>query len=494
MVDPQPSQAGQIEMPREEVYRDWLGLKTPNPSYYGLLGLPELETDQTVILHAGRRVKRKLRAYQIGPYRKQALEMLGEVGQCISVLTNAERKRDYDLELLNRWRGVIDELYQAHCAGLIHDVGVLETWLKACVGRGMPVARLLPWIVRRLGRRLKDWPPHGAHKVGLPINMWIYRDAVVLGQCLSVGTLGRRVEAVKNVQKALGISEGLARLVAEEVTGSVHLFAHGRFVSQAKRDPELFLVRLGRRVRRYGGHLGRHGRALTAMAMILGMPGHDIRGAFDRLAEREGDLTPRERAVLKAKKGWRRARQVTRLVLLSPQVVVISLAVLVGVTALVLAALVVGGVWQPWKGSLAPAAPAVAPATEVASPPSPEPLPPDTDVQGLEEFIKKYPAGKEPWSGRKPGMGESAPAPEPPVKPRPPRKPKSPTKFFNVPAEGREPGDPVERGPSAPPKPAPIPPAPPSPPPPAIEPPPSEPAPPQEPVGARTPVPQAGPA
>jgi hypothetical protein len=327
--------------------------------------------------------------------------------------------------------------------------------------------------------------------------MWIYRDAVVLGQCLSVGTLGRRVEAVKNAQKVLGISEGLARLVAEEVTGSLHLFAQGRFVSQAKRDPEAFLVRIGRRVRRYGGHLGRHGKALSAMAMLLGMPGHDLRAAFDRLAERETDLTPRERAVLKARKGWRRVRQITRLVLLSPQVLVISLAVLIGIAALVVAALVVGGMWEPWKGSPSPVAPAPVSAQGVVpSATSPEPLPSETDIQGLEDFIKRYPVGKEPRTGHTPGTGESTPAQEPPPKLRPPRKVKSPTKFFNVPAEGREPGEPAEAAPAAPPKPAPVPPAPPSslppdslppsPLPPVPELPPSEP--PQEPMGAGGPT------
>ena len=278
MVTPNMN-ARQMELTREEIYRDWLGLKCTTPSHYGLLGVPELEHDATAILHAGRRVKRKLRAYQIGPYRKQALNMLSEVGQAVSVLTNAEKKRAYDRELFARWRGTLEELYKLHCDGKPRDAAVLDAWLSACMARGVPVTRLLPAIIFDLGPRLKEWPPHGEHKVNLLVNMWIYRDAVVLGAALHLGTLEQRVEAVKRVQKVLGLTEGQARVVAEEVTRGLHLFTKTRLVGLAKADPEMFLVRLGRRIRRYGGHLGRHGAAVAALALLLAMSTKRLPGA-----------------------------------------------------------------------------------------------------------------------------------------------------------------------------------------------------------------------
>ena len=97
------NRATQGGVTREEMYREWLGIANPAPSYYGLLGLPELETDDAAVLGAGRRVKRKVRAYQIGLYRKQALDLLAEIGQAVSVLTNARKKKAYDGELMARW-------------------------------------------------------------------------------------------------------------------------------------------------------------------------------------------------------------------------------------------------------------------------------------------------------------------------------------------------------------------------------------------------------
>ena len=53
MTDSQHSPVSKMELSREEIYREWLRIKCATPSYYGLLGVPELESDPLVILHAG---------------------------------------------------------------------------------------------------------------------------------------------------------------------------------------------------------------------------------------------------------------------------------------------------------------------------------------------------------------------------------------------------------------------------------------------------------
>jgi hypothetical protein len=468
-----------MELSREDIYREWLGIKCPGPSYYGLLGLPELELDPQVIQHAGRRVKRKLRAYQIGPYRKQALDLLAEVGQAVAVLTSEEKRAAYDRDLRGRWKSVAEELYRAHCDGASLGAPVLETWLGACVARGVPVTRVLPAILRastpgpvrppvlgartgrRMGANLKGWPPHGAHQLALPVGLLLYRDAVILGQCLHIGSLERRAEAVKHIQQTLGVPEGLARLVAEEVSRSLHLFARSRFVAQAKRDPEAYLVRLGRRVHRYGGHLGRRAGVLVAVAGLLGVPRKGVERVFEQVAEPAARVS----AARKAARAWRgatgEAKGAVQWFRSRPQVAVVVLALGVGMAVLSLAVLVASGVWNPWKGGVDVTAPPLAPRentggrTHTGSPPgeapplSPPvrgakegvtrpvegPLPPvaaptEEELQSLEGFIKKYPSGKAP------APAEDDTQPTPGVNPPGGRRPggKTPT-FFSVPAE-----------------------------------------------------------
>jgi hypothetical protein len=450
-----------MELSREDIYREWLGIKCPSPSHYGLLGLPELELDPQVIQHAGRRVKRKLRAYQIGPYRKQALDLLAEVGQAVAVLTSEEKRAAYDRGLRGRWKSAAEELYRAHCDGAPRSPPVLETWLGACVARGVPVTRVLPAILRQMGAALKRWPPHGDHQLALPVGLWLYRDAVILGQCLHIGSLERRAEAVKHIQKTLGVTEGLARLVAEEVSRSLHLFARARFVAQAKRDPEAYLVRLGRRVHRYGGHLGRRAEVLVTVAGLLGVPRKGLERVFEQVAEPAARVS----AARKAARAWRGAtggaKRAVQWFRSRPQVAVVALAIGVGMAVLSLAVLVASGVWNPWKGGIDVPAPPLAPPENTAgrthtglppgeapplSPPVPGakegitpsaegPLPPvaaptEEELQSLEGFIKKYPSGKAP----PPDVVDTQPTPavKPPDGRRPPGK--TPT-FFSVPAE-----------------------------------------------------------
>jgi hypothetical protein len=448
MTDTPLSPVSKMELSREEIYREWLGIKCATPSYYGLLGVPELESDQQVILHAGRRVKRKLRAYQIGQYRKQALDLLAEVGQAMVVLTSKEKQPAYDRELGARWKAAIEQCYRAHVEGARRDPGVLEGWLNACTMRGVPVTRLLPAIVHKMGARLKEWPPHGEHKLCLPIGVWVYRDAVALGQCLHVGRLERRVEAVKHVQKLLGVSEGLARLVAEEVSRGLHLFARARFLCEAKRDPEAYLLRVARRIHRYGGHLGSKAEILATIAALLGMHRKVMERAFQRLEEPAGEVSTARKAALASKRAAGDARTVVRWLRGRPQLVMVGAAVLAGVAVLALAVVVATGMWNPWKEKAVPSQPTTveAPGPRGAAPPEtrlpgtpvsplPEIGPAPTDLEALQEFIRKYPSAARPPADsavQPPAVGPGSA--RPPEKRRPGAG-KPPTTFFNVPAE-----------------------------------------------------------
>jgi len=449
MPDTRSSSVSKMELSREEIYREWLGIKCTSPSYYGLLGVPEMETEQQVILHAGRRVKRKLRAYQIGQYRKQALDLLAEVGQAMVVLTSKEKQSAYDRELEARWKKVIEECYRTHAEGAGRDPGVLEAWLNACVTRGVPVTRLLPPMVHKLGVRLKEWPPHGEHKLALPIGVWIYRDAVILGQCLHAGRLERRVEAVKQVQKLLGVTEGLARLAAEEVSRSLHIFARARFLAEAKRDPEDYLLRVARRIHRYGGHLGKEAEILATIASLLGVHRKVLSEALKRLQEPTGEVSKARRATLASKKAAADAKSVVQWLHARPQLVMVGAAVLAGIAVLTLALVVATGLWSPWKGKAMPrqeegeSPAAIAPSeerpgargTQPASPPAPGTEAEPMDAAALEEFIRKYPSAARPPVEGEPRPPAVAPkAKQPPEKKRP-GPAKAPTTFFSIPAE-----------------------------------------------------------
>ena len=437
------NRAVQGDLPREEMYREWLGIADPTPSHYTLLGVPELETDSSAIQHAGRRVKRKLRAYQIGIYRKQALELLAEVGQAVAVLTNPEKKKAYDRGLMDRWRGLVEDLYQTHCRSETGNPAAVEAWLGACAARSVPVTRLMPHVMRRLYRRARGWPVSGEHRLGLPVNLWVYRDAVVLGQCLHVGTLETRVEAVKSVQKTLAIPEGLARLVAEEVARSLHLFSKDRIVARARRDPDAVLVRLGRRIRRHGGSVGEGGQALAAIARLLGKSTQDLQQTIEKVNTRAVELSAsrvvRRGQVRLATLGRRALAKPGRMVdwIADRPQVMIGLAVTAGAMAVLVACLVVAGILQPWN----PPAPVTPPETgRVAEAPSGKAAParPDDLLPTLPRIEDAPPDWVKQWREKYPvGETEAATPPVPGVEPG--GKTTTEVKFFGVDG-GKRPG------------------------------------------------------
>jgi hypothetical protein len=217
-------------------------------------------------------------------------------------------------------------------------------------------------------------------------------------------------------------------------------------VAQARRDPVGLLVRLGQRVRRYGGHLGRHGAVVVAVATLLGVRKEDLHQAIVRLTESAGKQALRRRRVkARLKRRWirRAAGPLWDVAVERPEAIVIGLAVLIGLAALVLSLLVAGGVWVPWNEEVQPdVTPAVkTPAASYrvpsqgpsfgqpgsgrsVAPPDASPRPEDVDPEWLREFRQKYPAAKPPDT---PPADSNAEADEP-------AEPKPATTFFKVPA------------------------------------------------------------
>jgi hypothetical protein len=432
MAEPETSAVTQPELSREELLRQWLGLSRPDPTYYTLLGVPELESDAEAIHHAGRHIKRKLRAYQIGTYRKQALDLLTEVGQAVAVLTNDEKKRAYDRELLARWKLMIPETYRLYCEGTPRDPPVLEAWLGTCAARGLPVTRLLGPILRRVQRGLGEWPPHGAHSLGLPINLWLYRDVVILGQCVAQGALEQRAEAVKKIQKQLGVTEGLARLVAEEVVRSQHLFGRRRLVVVARRDPVGLLVRLGQRIRRCGGHIGRQAKVVVAVGALLGVSRPDMTEALQQLARAHDKSAERRTAAASGEprpKDQGARYRLADLLADRPLGLTVALAALVGLAVLVAVFLIASGLSSGDQPQTMPVGGSAAPEPPAGPPHSPASVGPDiSELEMLRPFNKKYPVTV-PKPKERPPVVEPEPAPAEETGSEKPA-----TKFFDVPA------------------------------------------------------------
>jgi len=449
------NRAAQGELPRDEMLREWLGVETAEPSHYGLLGVPELETDEKAILEAARRVKRKVRAYQIGLYRKQALGLLAEVGQAVSTLTNPQKKRVYDNGLMAGWREQAEALAREHLAEGDRSAQTLEAWLGACRERRIPVTRLMPYLMKRAMVRVPDWPKVGVHEVPVPVALWTYRDVAVLGQCLKSGTLEKRVDAVKKAQRMLAVPPTAARLVAEEVGRAVDAFSRLRLVRQAQDDPEQTLLRFGRRIRRYGGELGK-GKVLAAAARVLGKTKADLDEALTRIDEPVADMSRGRVAARAARRASTRVRGAGERLAGAPSAVVewvadrpqilLPMAVVAGLVSLVLAVLsLVGAVklWQPDQPAAPDGMPAAVPGVTAEKPepqtpdsgqatvlplqpnvqPFPEPVP-EGPPDWLEQFRKKYPATRPP-----------APKTE---------EPPSDVEFFGVKGEKRMNGSPVE--------------------------------------------------
>jgi len=84
-----------------DVYRDWLGIKTPErpPDYYTLLGLKRFEDDRAVIQRRYRERVRLVRRYAAGKYANESQDLLDELARAMLTLTDPARKAEYDRKL-----------------------------------------------------------------------------------------------------------------------------------------------------------------------------------------------------------------------------------------------------------------------------------------------------------------------------------------------------------------------------------------------------------
>jgi hypothetical protein len=223
-------------------YRDWLGvtsLERP-PSPYQLLGLAELETSQRAIADAARRVKRTARAYQIGQYRQHALALMTEIGQAADVLSNKEKKAAYDQRRLTSLLTLAEENFpQADLNRPLDEV--FAEWLIRCEQAAMPVTRLLPELMQWCLNRSFAWPTRGSIEAPLPVGLWIYAEAAIVGQCVARGSLERRVQAVKQTQQLFGVSSDLSRIINLDIARRPASFAEMDLVRMAAAEPRTLM-------------------------------------------------------------------------------------------------------------------------------------------------------------------------------------------------------------------------------------------------------------
>lgn len=258
-------------------YRDWLGISTLErpPSPYQFLGLRELENDPLAIAEATRAAKKILRAYQIGQYRTEALALMTEIGQAADLLTNEEKKAAYDAERRQKLLALAQANFpQAELSRPLDDV--FADWLGHAEKVGLPVAQLLPDLMQWCLNRPFSWPTRGSMGVPLPLGLWLYFEAAVVGQCVARGPLEKRVLAVKQMQQLLGVSVPLSRIINLDIARRPDSFIETPLVRQASDQPrqlmQIWVDRLA------GG--GGQGRGLVlktdspgyrALAFLLGL-------------------------------------------------------------------------------------------------------------------------------------------------------------------------------------------------------------------------------
>jgi hypothetical protein len=90
-----------------DVYRQWLGItESQRPlNYYQLLRLASFEDDASKIRDHYRKMNAHVRKYATGDYAEQSQELLNELARAMLCLTDAQRKREYDVTLGRKEEG-----------------------------------------------------------------------------------------------------------------------------------------------------------------------------------------------------------------------------------------------------------------------------------------------------------------------------------------------------------------------------------------------------
>lgn len=257
-------------------YSQWLGVRTVErpPSPYALLGLPDLEPDPVAITDAAIAVKRQLRGYQIGKYRRQAIELQGEVSRAADTLTHPDKKAEYDArrtEVLVSRAAV--NFPQGDLGRPLDDLFL--DWLTGCDNAAMPVPQLMPELMDWCLKRSFKWPQRGTLKAPLPLALWVYTDAALVGQLVERGELQMRVRAVKAIQQSLGITENLARMVNQHISRRPRSFTLLPVVDRAAEEPRELMQQWIDRLAEGGVSLDVQSSCYKAMAFLLGLTGQD---------------------------------------------------------------------------------------------------------------------------------------------------------------------------------------------------------------------------
>ena len=81
-----------------DVYKDWLGITDgPRPpDHYTLLRLVKFEDDPQKVRNNYRKLNGHVRKYASGQYSVQSQDLLNELAKAMLLLTDPERKREYD--------------------------------------------------------------------------------------------------------------------------------------------------------------------------------------------------------------------------------------------------------------------------------------------------------------------------------------------------------------------------------------------------------------
>ena len=81
------------------LYKQWLGVESPNPSFYDLLEIGFDEPDLQVIKEAADRALSKVRSFKPGAQAKQWAMLLDELTFALKTLTDSELRSAYDQQL-----------------------------------------------------------------------------------------------------------------------------------------------------------------------------------------------------------------------------------------------------------------------------------------------------------------------------------------------------------------------------------------------------------
>lgn len=253
-------------------YGAWLGIETAErpPSCYALLGLRELENDPAIIAAAARQARKMVRAYQIGKYRKEALALLREIGEATNVLLDLEKKAAYDEERLRQATS------QAKAGFPLPDAGrppeeALAQWLTRAEQMGLPTLKLLPDLLRWCLEQPAAWPIAGPENIPLPLGLWLYFEAAVVGQCVERRSIDLRVAAVKRLQQLFGISEQLSRIINLDIGRRPQAFTDSEPVLLAAERPRDLMQQWLDRLALRNIDLAPTSKIYESLALLLGL-------------------------------------------------------------------------------------------------------------------------------------------------------------------------------------------------------------------------------